>query len=269
MHAHGTPHHWLHPMFWMRWIRKRWRGELPKRTSVRLPWGDIVEVGLDSALGKSLWQEGAHDLALAEAFSRLVVRGSVVIQVAADVGYLGAVNGRALGSRGRLHVFQMDPELQEDLTNNLERLRNAGTFPEYKIYGGLPGSGSDAPALGDLIGMDSVNVMGLQAGGSEFSLLESAEQAFAEHRIEHVIFHDGGGRCGPFLKKYGYELFRLCWNQDGLELADYEDESRRLPGEAPRFVATVRPRLLISRCSQGGWKVLGQRLRDRDLVPLE
>ena len=122
-----------------------------------------------------------------------------------------------------------------------------------------PGVPVNVRRLDAVLGNTVVDVMKLDVEGFEAQVLMGAARALGERRIRHVIFEDhdvtqsGAARV---LRDTGYTLFAVGWTLNRLVLQPLAAGPLAHAYEAPSFIATREPELVVERCRATGWHVL-------------
>jgi protein-L-isoaspartate(D-aspartate) O-methyltransferase len=94
-----------------------------------------VLVALDPARGLNNGEPSLHARCLDAA---AVQDGEAVLHVGAGTGYYSAILAQLAGQRGRVHAYEIDPELAARAAQNLARLDNVGLRAESGVAADLP-----------------------------------------------------------------------------------------------------------------------------------
>ena len=100
---------------------------------VTLPWHMRMQVNLKEAVGKSIYLFGLYDLALTETIYRLVAKGDTVCDVGANIGYISTLLSYCAGGEGKVHSFELNPLLPEQLHKNIDTCSRAFSFANVSV----------------------------------------------------------------------------------------------------------------------------------------
>jgi FkbM family methyltransferase len=251
---------------------------------VRLPWGCEVEVDTRETIGKSVWQTGLHDMAVAEVLVRLTELDDLALDVGANVGVLtGALASRA----AEVWAFEPHPAIHARLAQNVARFAGEPGFARCKTFP-LALSDSDGTAvlespagfsgnqglarlttgrIGDVVStarLDQflagrpVGVMKLDVEGHELAVLCGAGEITAAGLIRDIVYEDHNGpesEVARHLTTRGYAVFGIGWRVGGPIVGPPATVPHR-SYEAPSYLATRRPAVALERCRPGGWQCL-------------
>jgi FkbM family methyltransferase len=271
------------------------RGDRAQRVEVRLPWGVSIRINTSERVGRSIWRSGVHDLPVAEALWRLLDAGDLAIDVGANLGYTASLMARRVGRTGRVFCFEPQPEVFQELQENIllvRQARDVGEIEAHQIalsdrsgaatlvcgeeFDQNRGSGRIDEALphgsnvrhltvatrrlDDMIEERVIAVAKIDVEGHELAVLQGAERALASRRIEHIVYEDFGGPESPvhrLLGDCGYSVYGLGWATHKPVLTDVvQGPAIDLAWESPNYLATLAPRKALDRFRRWGWSVI-------------
>lgn len=264
-----------------------WRPE--GRARVRLPWGVELEIETGEEIGRTLWEQGIHDLLVSEAIWRLLDPGATAVDGGAYVGYTTSLMVARVGATGRVAAFEPHPTLFSELEANLDRWRRAGEpWPRLELFRaalsdrsgsatlvsdpgfatnrglsrvaeGEDGRPVETATLDERFGSEQIALLKLDVEGHEAAALRGAETLIDAGRIRHVLYEDhlrGESPTHSWLRHRGFTVFglgRSLWRP--LLVADLN-----LPDlaahESPNYLATLDPGETVRRFRPLGWRVL-------------
>ncbi len=266
-----------------------------KRVELVLPWQVSIRVDTAERVGRSIWRSGVHDLPVVEALWRLLDVGETAIDVGANIGYTAGLMARRVGRSGRVLCFEPQPEVFEELQENMSLVRQSsgvGRIETYRIalsdrtgdatlvsgdeFALNHGSSRiEAPAshsvagtrltvatrrLDDFLDGRGVTLVKIDVEGHELKVLHGANDALTRGRVEHVVYEDFGGAGSPvhqLLAGYGYSVYALGWvTYKPVLTALDEGPAIDLAWESPNYVATRNPRKVRDRFRRWGWSVI-------------
>jgi FkbM family methyltransferase len=88
---------------------------------VPLPWGSLIDVSLQEAVGREIHKQRLFDIAVTETLWRLASKGDRVIDAGANIGYMTSLLAARVGSSGEVHSFEPHPEILPRLRCNIMR----------------------------------------------------------------------------------------------------------------------------------------------------
>jgi FkbM family methyltransferase len=258
-----------------------------------LPWGCQIAADIRETVGRSLWTTGIYDLAVTEILYRLTERGSLALDIGANISVMSGV----MAARGaEVWAFEPFPETYRRLSDNLDLLDNQPGFGKCTSF---ETAASDADGGGTMecpegfsqnngiarisslarmasspksetevavrtMRLDSaiqdrtVGLMKIDVEGHELAVLRGAARALTDGRIHHVVFEEHDGPDSPscrFLLGCGFSILKIGWEITGPILAPLTASVHRV-NEAPNYLATRALPAVTERCSPPGWKCL-------------
>lgn len=259
-------------------------------------WGATIEADPTRTIGHSILTTGVFDLAVSETIARLVDAGGTIVDAGANVGYMTVLAATAAGPTGRVIAFEPHPELFAVLERNVRRLTgrgssmagvalhnhalgdrdgpatlvipsdfasNDGTARVARDDSGETGVPVPICTLDKVVGASRVDLLKIDVEGFEPQVLRGAARALAQRRVRHVVFEDHAVALSDavgLLRDAGYTLFALGWALRRLTLEPLSAGPLAHAYEAPSFIATLEPDLVIARCRPPGWRVLQRHL---------
>ncbi len=197
--------------------------------SVKLPWGLSATVYPDDQIGEIVRRKGLYDLIVCEAIWRLVSKGSVAIDVGANLGYMTSIMAAQAGPSGSVLAFEPHPTLCKQLEDHVKLWLQEAGITNTTVYqaavSNAIGEGSllqptgfrgnkaickltnldedkdeEAGSYYDVktVTLDSVcrekydriDLVKIDVEGAELLVLSGADQLLTEHRIRNVIIED-------------------------------------------------------------------------------
>jgi FkbM family methyltransferase len=248
--------------------------------TVWLPWGCPIQIDIQEAIGRCIWEAGVYDLAVVEVSSRLASAGDLALDVGANIGAMTS----ALAARAeRVWAFEPHPEVYLRLRSNVAAFVKMPGFgacetfelalaaengsavlecPDgFKQNSGIArlgvgmGVSVRTSRLDAILGEQLVGVMKLDVEGAELNVLKGAEMALRNGQLINIIFEDHKGQDGPvmeYLQQFGYSLFEISWRLRGPTLAILGSHSQK-KYEAPSYLATRDPNRALTACRPAGW----------------
>ena len=98
----------------LKWLAGRW----PWPVRARLTEGPAMYVDLRSAIGRGILVTGEFDPVVFAPIREALAEGGTFLDVGANVGYYSVLAAQLLGSRGRVHAFEIDPRPLRCLRRN-------------------------------------------------------------------------------------------------------------------------------------------------------
>jgi FkbM family methyltransferase len=147
---------------------------------VPLPWGSLINVSLQEAVGREIHKQRLFDIAVTETLWRLASEGDRVIDIGANIGYMTSLLAAKVGSTGEVHSFEPHPEILPRLRRNI--LRWQGEPRRAKII-------LHEQALGDQIGeaeLAETAYFGFNQGTASLAKREQVNDA-SEITRSHVV----------------------------------------------------------------------------------
>ncbi len=115
----------------------------------------------------------------------------------------------------------------------------------------------------DQVLMDkTVGVLKLDVEGWEPYVLRGSEHLLSGRRIRHVVFEDydiAQSEVVRLLRDAGYSLFSLGRSMRGPIVQPIEMGNLATPNDAPNFIGTLHPELVLTRFRSKGWLTLNNR----------
>lgn len=267
-------------------IRVFWQ---PKSTVVRLPWGSMLKISPQEAVGRAIWFTGVHEIATTEAIFRLLPKGGVGVDVGANIGYMTSAMLAAVGEHGTVIACEPHPQIFDALNANARLSRPTGNGlillnlaasdskgeamlsldPESDNQGtgtlseksGVPQTRVATNTLDALIGDLNVDLLKLDVEGHELSVLKGARQLIAQKKVLNIIYED---HCGsessihPWLAEFGYTVFQLNWETCGPKLNAPGSGSSHASYQAQDYLASFDPNRLVRTFESKGWRCLAE-----------
>jgi FkbM family methyltransferase len=267
--------------------------QLATSWGVRL-WADPTKV-----IGRNILLGGLYDLPVSEMLARLIRPGDTVIDVGANVGYTTLLASVAAGPGGRVISFEPHPDLFAILERNTAAGREqfhiaetvlhraalgetAGTAelvvpPQFEKNDGvarIDPHGTPGPdrisvsmeTIDEVLGDGTADVLKIDVEGFELQVLRGAARALVSRRIRHIVFEDYDIKHSEvvrYLEGLGFRIFSVGWSMRGLVVAPAEIGSLATGLDAPNFVASIDPEVVVELGRSRGWLVLSKRLTRR------
>jgi FkbM family methyltransferase len=270
------------------------RAPSPGYRRLRTSWGIDLFADPTSGIGQSILRHGVHDLTVSELLARLIGPGDSAIDAGAGVGYMTLLAAVAAGPRGRVLAFEPHPTLFALADENVHAARDQCAIAPVEFHnvaigeredeatlvlpdGAARGAASILTAsralavpvrlLDDVLGKHSARVLNLAVEGFELPALRGARAALEAHRIGNIVFEDRDPQRTevlPFLRTLGYHIYSVTWSIRGLSLAPVEPHTPSTTNEPTKYLASVEPGYVFSRCRTRGWTVLSDVLIRRE-----
>lgn len=260
--------------------------------NIETAWGGCFIGDPTHSRGLSIHNTGIYDIAASEALARLVVPGDTVVDGGANIGYMTVLAGHMAGSEGRVIAFEPHPVLYSRLCQHVRLAESHGCKAKFNLReqalgsttgnawlhvpGGFEqndGLASMIPSkdagehrlevslttLDEALDVDSVKLLKLDIEGYEAEALTGARELLKSGRVRNILFEDhhfGTGQVVSILLAHGYELFSLGWKCFGPAIHPLAMGPLAKAYEAPNFIATLEPSILMERFKPSGWKVL-------------
>ena len=267
----------------------------PELADVMLPWGYLIRVRPQEAIGACIWRVGIYDVCVSECLWRLVGPGEVAVDVGANIGHMTSVMAWRLGQHGKIISIEPHPELFEELRFNVTRWQSLMNAPKFVLHNLavsnrlgrallhvpqgfranrgiatlLESSAQESSSethsvnvttLDALIpGIEKIGVLKIDVEGYELAVLRGSVELLSSKRARDIIFEDHGIPPTPvmeLLREYGYVVFHLGQRLRGPEIVDIRQPYVQKLVHAPSFLATIDPQRALKRLSERGWKVL-------------
>jgi FkbM family methyltransferase len=264
-------------------------------TTVRLPWGALIEVNGKEGIGRELLRQKIFDIAVSETAWRALKPGDVAIDVGANIGYMTSLFAARVGPTGRVEAFEPHPRIFARLKHNVQsflpacttvRIQNialagrdgSAQLIEPPIFGINEGASTVARGMSasepggrngfevrtakfdSLFTCDHIALMKVDVEGFEGEVLAGAEHALAQRRIKSVIYeaHDcEGSALHALLSRYGYSVFGIGHDLFGPKLTPGSAApSVDRAWESPSYLATLDPAGVQRAMRRRGWQVL-------------
>jgi len=265
-------------------------------TSVRLPWGAVIEVNAEETIGRELLHQNVFDIAVTETAWRLLDRGDVAVDVGANIGYLTTLFAAKVGSLGRVESFEPHPRIFARLRENVHRLgpvaagaiglhecalgsrdgtaclwepsafdTNEGTStmaikPGAGAYGRGCGFQVRQARLDTVLADREIALLKVDVEGFETEVLEGAGNLLARHRIRNIIYEAHERERSPLhepLAAHGYAIFGIGHDLFGLRITPGNSAPRiDSAWESPSYLATLSSGQVLSALRPRGWQVL-------------
>ena len=258
-----------------------------------LPFGPKIEFDPARTMGRALYFNGTHELAMAEVAYRLAHGASLAVDAGANIGYVTLAMACALGPKGRCHAFEPVPELYAQLQRNtggdlnpslasrivthnlalssadglatlsIPLSANEGLATLNPVTGSFRTLTVETAALdGRLGGGAELDLLKIDVEGHELSVLRGANQLLLARRIHNIIFEDHVGSQSPvmgFLLGYGFKIFLISYDLLRPRLVPHSLVHRLPRNAACNWLAVLDPEGPLQRMNTFGWRVLGCR----------
>lgn len=266
--------------------------------TVKMPWQLAVTVYPDDQIGEIVRKKGLYDLIVCEAIWRLVKRGSIVLDVGANLGYMTSIMALQAGSTGTVLAFEPHPGLHKQLSKHIDRWRKEADVTNISLIQaavsnvagearlleptGFAGnraisklstiSGDDEGSYFDVETVtldsicekyDTVDLAKIDVEGAEMLVLTGAQQLFNQHKLRNVIveeFQPYPNERLSFLEDRGYRIFSLGRNLLGPRLCEPTKPEGLRWGESPSYLATIDADSALRRFGSWGWECLSNKL---------
>ncbi|MDZ4683943.1 MAG: FkbM family methyltransferase [Planctomycetaceae bacterium] len=263
-------------------------GESSELGTLKTSWGGRLILARNKDIGKSIARTGVYDLAVTEAFARLVDPGNTVVDVGANIGYTTQLAALLAGPRGKVVSFEPHPELFQLLRRNCEPLLKRSCTPDLHQLALGQETGVGSLSIGesfshndgtshivsvpdknsipvDIRSLDSIareldiSLLKIDVEGGEFAVLQGAELTLAAGRIRHILFEDHTWQDSPvfsLLARHGYQICSIGWTLRGPVAGNLQSGLLSKVYEAPNFVASLDLADVYRRFSPRGWRSL-------------
>lgn len=271
--------------------------------NIETAWGGCFIGDPTHSMGLSIHNTGIYDIAASEAVARLVVPGDTVVDGGANIGYMTVLAGHMAGPEGRVIAFEPHPVLYSRLCEHVRLAELHGCQARFNLReqalgsttgnawlhvpGGFEqndGLASMIPSkdagehrlevslttLDEALDVDSVKLLKLDIEGYEAEAITGARQLLKSGRVRNILFEDhelGLGQMASSLQAYGYEIFSLGWNCFGPAIHPLAMGPLAKAYEAPNFIATLEPSMLMEWFKPSGWKVLAKLVKKLPKIP--
>jgi FkbM family methyltransferase len=281
----SKPEYFFNPRQFTRRLAALGRAESQARP-VRTAWGAEFVVNESETIGRSLSHFGVYDLALTECLWRLVGAGDTCLDIGANIGYFSSLLAHRVGPQGRVMSFEPHPALFAKLQGHLKKdfnceLHNVALSDKKGVldlfiprdFSGNEGtatlqpqssqspSGSRIPVQVEVLDEKfeglRVQVIKIDVEGHELSVFQGAKNIL--RNTEHVLFEDFANVRSPaieYLRKLGFEVFRIQKNFLGPALVTVEESARIPLWEPPNFIATRDISSVRAKLMPRGWRCL-------------
>jgi FkbM family methyltransferase len=281
----NKPEYFFRPLQVLRRVRAA-LSEDPLSREIKMPWGDALVVNPNETIGRALYHTGVYDLVLSECLWRLCEGQMKVLDIGANIGYFSSLLASRVGSSGKVLSFEPHPLLFEKLKKNLKEhpccqffnvglSEKNGTFDLFipENFSGNEGvatlevcesnliSGRRIPVtverLDDIIGNEKIHLIKIDVEGHELSVFKGGERVLKD--VENILFEDFKHTQSPaihWLKKSGFEVFRLKKNFFGPEIISIEEGEKIPLWEPPNYLATRDITSAKKKLSPRGWQCL-------------
>ena len=265
-------------------------------TTVWLPWGYPIIVNPTEIIGWAIYSRAIYDLPLTEALFRLAGPGHTVVDGGANIGYATSILAARVGSAGKLHCFEPNPQVFRELLKNVAVWENRGQRGAFVLYqealgaragvatlhipassdwnGGRasiesteisePGARMDVPVVAlDRVfsNGETISVVKLDLEGFESEALRGMETLLHERRIGAIVFEEIRPYPAPshdFLKACGYSVFGLDYRIRGIAcLPEKQPRFDPVYGSPTNYVATCEPAKTVRQLESGFWQSFG------------
>jgi FkbM family methyltransferase len=261
---------------------------IPERTTVRLPWGPVLQAYTSENVGSDLYHYGIFDKIVPEAIWRLLDAGETAFDVGANIGQNSSVMACRVGATGAVHAFEPHPRTFDQLKTNQAgwtdpnwgrvQLHNLGLGPKsttaflYTESPYLSGSALHEQAAEDkeqikvqvepleVFVSGKIGVCKIDVEGHELGVLQGAEAVLGRRGIRDIVFEDFNPKPSPlttFLEQHGFTLFELhdTWLKPRLVPLNVSLPVTR-PGFSSNYLATLDAARAVARFRPVGWRCL-------------
>jgi FkbM family methyltransferase len=276
------------------------RAPSPGYRRLKTSWGVELFADPTSGIGRSILTTGVYDLTVSELLARLIEPGDTAIDAGTGIGYMTLLSAVAAGPRGRVVACEPHPTLFALADENVHAAREHQAMapvefhnvalgereheatlvlpPDFERTDGLSRASASVVSasraipvsvrpLDDVLESAPARVLRLDVEGYEMPALRGARRALESHRIGNVVFADDDVERSDvrrFLQALGYHVYSVDWSIRGLALRPLPPPRPAAGGsETPRYLASVEPGFVFSRCRTRGFTVLGDRLLRR------
>src|SRR2546426_4401381 len=194
-------------------------------TCTRLHTGALLEVDLDSPVGRSIWFRGTYETDVEAYLRSILQRGDIFIDIGANVGYFSIIASELVGQEGRVYAFEPCERIHRLLSRSVElnQLSNVicaqlavGDKASFVRFNDMPASGfshiegdtdtrkavadqSSTPRAGysvQVVRLDDhlkpkinqqIWAIKVDVEGYEYAVLVSAEQLISTHLPDLVV----------------------------------------------------------------------------------
>ncbi len=232
----------------------------PALTPVQTRHGMMLVLAQDIYVGRSLITYGEWCPSETRLLSALLRPGDVVVEVGANHGAHSLALARAVGPQGRVYAIEPQPRLHQLLSTNaalnglsqiialqlgLGQAAGWAHLPDVDYsrpgnFGGLSLSetthpaphGTPVAALDDLLDLDHLRLLKIDAEGAEPQILRGARQTLHRHRPVIYAEADQPSATQPILNAVRGLGYRAYWHVSPLFVADnYKGETRNTFGD--------------------------------------
>jgi FkbM family methyltransferase len=261
---------------------------------VTLPWNVSIEVELPDIIGGEIFKQRIFDIAVSEIAWRVLLPGSRVLDVGANIGYLTGLFAVRAGASGVVHAFEPHPTLQETLQRNIARIglnRRAAPVSLHRCaLGDVPGSArlvetdyfqinrgtaritedrseSDLRSysvrmetLDHLFRDERFDLLKVDVEGFEPQVLGGARGMLRAKRIRHLMYEDHEPQrsgVAQMLVAEGYSVFSIGYDLLGPKLQQGSQGCAiNRSWESPSYLATIEAAAVKTIVGRRGWQVL-------------
>jgi len=259
----------------------------------RMAWGAEIYCWPD-AVGRTIARTGVYDLPAMETAYRLADVGETAVDVGANIGFMTAILGRAVGTSGHLISYEPHPLVCDALKQNValwapdqlahidvrqlavsssEGTATLGVHENFSTNRGGSSLDSDRPGSTvevRVVRLDHqlstpVGLLKIDIEGHELKALEGASRLLASGAIRDILLEEKDRPPTPvtsLLDHHGYQLFSVRQGLSGPILSDVTDAYDRQRGDPPAILATKNPERARSLMKPRGWQSLRASLRD-------
>lgn len=249
---------------------------------VVLPWGSKLQVTATESIGSGIARAGVHELPVTEAMFRLLAAGDFAVDAGANIGYFTSLMAFRVGPGGAVLALEPHPILRDALEKNVVRWNVGHVTVDPRAVSDRSGSahleisdefstnmgtaslgkGSSSSIAVQTVSLDqvlagrSVALLKLDVEGHELSALDGAKAALRARRIRHILFEEHATLPTPVsvrLEEAGFTLFALHERLRGVEPLSPLDPSARPRWDAPTYLATLVPEMVLRRLRPNGW----------------
>jgi FkbM family methyltransferase len=236
-------------------------------------------------MGRAIYRNGVYELATTELVWRLLKgqKGATFMDVGANIGYYSLLALKRLGPDGCIVAFEPHPEIYEILSKNLSGTgartyqsavsestgfatlhipsgseANEGLSTLEKCKETVGGVRVETVSLAKLI-TEEIFLLKVDVEGHESSVFAGAKPLFEQNKVRHIIFEEHNvlnSGIPEVLTDYGFNIFSIGWNYEGLLIRPLGETSEHYLNEAPNFIATQDCSFVESATASRSWTVL-------------
>lgn len=252
-------------------------------------FGGEIYCDNSEAIGRAIFKNGIYELPVSELLWRLLPKGGSFIDVGANIGYFSCLAANKIKGQGHILAYEPSDSLYIRLAKNLEpynivKIKKAavsnkqGTamlyFPaDFESNNGIATleffEESSYSISVDLVKLDQeiaykIDVLKVDVEGHELNVLEGARKILEDRRVDHIVFEDHSvesSNVTKLLDSFGYQIFSIGWDFHGVNIRHLGQKNPSLVNDAPNYIATLKPDVLLSIMAPRGWTVLNRHIK--------